>query len=180
MKHPTTRPPVVTRSIRPTGPEPWALDTEAERVVREARERRRWRSLWTAVGAAEAALVALLVGSVVVVVLALVLSWLSGCAGQQSVTARDVLDAAAVAGRGAEEALAAHYRDDERACLGEPTSDAARDCMARVDASYADAWAAYAAFLAAWRLADAAERAGAVDALPRALAATAAAGAVHP
>lgn len=163
MKHSTTRPPVVTRSIRSTEPESWALDPEARRVL-QARDRRTWRALWRALDAVEAALVAVVVG----------------CAGQQSVTARDVLDAAAVAGRGAEEALAAHYRDDERACLDEPTSTAARDCMARVDAAYADAWAAYAAFLAAWRLADAAERAGAVDALPRALAATAAAGAVHP
>lgn len=179
MKHSTTRPPVVTRSIRSTEPESWALDPEARRVL-QARDRRTWRALWRALDAVEAALVAVVVGAVVVVALALVLSLLVGCAGQQSVTARDVLDAAAVAGRGAEEALAAHYRDDERACLDEPTSTAARDCMARVDAAYADAWAAYAAFLAAWRLADAAERAGAVDALPRALAATAAAGAVHP
>lgn len=99
----------------------------------------------------------------------LVLS-LEGC-GPAGVTARDVLDASAIVGRASEESLAASHRAAERECLDLESTDAAASCLDRTEADFAARWAVYAGFLAAWRLGDAAERAGAADALPRALAA---------
>ena len=139
--------------------------SDARRVVHEARARRRRLSA----GRIAAALFGLLL-------LLVCARLLAGCGG---VTARDVLDASAVAGTEAHTILAARYGAASRACLDLDTSDAAEACLDAVDTRFAPAWIMYRAYLVAWRQGDVADRNGEADALERALAANRALGGVR-
>lgn len=138
---------------------------DARRVVHEARARRRRLSAGR--------IAASIFGLLLLLTLARLLA---GCGG---VTARDVLDASAVAGTEAHAILAARYGAASRACLDLPASDAAEACLDAVGSRFAPAWIMYRAYLTAWRQGDVAERAGEADALERALAANRALGGVR-
>ena len=156
--------PVVTRSIHSTEPPRWAFAPELQ-------ERRRAPlDVRPTLRAIDDVLRGVLAIVGIAAIFAACAILIFGCAGG-TITAHDVLDASAIAARAEEESLAARHRAAERVCLELETTDGAAACLDRVEGEYATAWGAYGIFLAAWHLGDAAERAGAADAMVRALAA---------